>query len=84
MPKIIAQQIELELTLEQILSIVRQLSPEEREMVRQGLELPSWSHRLEALLTRVWSQVERFPLTEAEIEAEVELARTELYAQSGY
>ena len=41
-----------------------------------------WSQRVEALLARVWSRVESSPIAEEDIDAEVELARTELYAQS--
>jgi hypothetical protein len=77
------QRIELNLTLDQVLSIVRQLEPREREIVRRAIEPPPWEERLEALLTRVWGRVERYPITEEEADAEVELARTELYAQGG-
>ena len=76
MPKIVARQVELELTLHQIVTIVRQLTPEEQEIIRQVIEPPPWSQRLEALLARVRARVERFPLTEAEIDAGVESART--------
>ena len=77
-----AQRIELELTLDQVLSIVRQLKPQEREIVRRAIEPLPWSQRVEALLARVWSRVESSPIAEEDIDAEVELARTELYAQS--
>ena len=84
MPKVVARQIELELTLDQILSIVRQLKPQEQELVRRVIEPPPWSRRLEALLTRVWSRVERYPIAEKDVEAEAELARTELYAPGSH
>ena len=80
MPQAITQRIELNLTLDQILDILRQLRPREREIIRQALEPPPWSQRLNALLARVWSRVECYPITEEEIDAEVEVTRTTLYA----
>ncbi|MCZ7574869.1 MAG: hypothetical protein M5U01_40475 [Ardenticatenaceae bacterium] len=81
MPKVIVQQVELDLTLDQVVAIVRQLKPEEREVIRQAIEPPPWDQRLEALLTRVWARVDRDPITEEEIDAEVERARTTIYSQ---
>jgi len=81
MPKVIAQQVELDLTLDQVLTVVRQLKPEEREVIRRAIEPKPWSQRLETLLARVWARVERYPITEEEVDAEVELARTAIYAQ---
>jgi len=83
MPKVIAQQVELDLTLDQVLTVVHQLRPEEREIIRRAIEPPAWNQRLEELLARVWARVERYPITEEEIDAEVELARTAIYAQGG-
>ena len=83
MPKVIAQQVELDLTLDQVLAIVRQLKPEDREIIRRTIEPPLWNQRLEELLARGWARVERYPITEEEIDAEVELARTAIYAQGG-
>ena len=81
MPKITAQQVELELTLDQIVALVRQLKPREQEIIRRSIEPPPWHQRLEALLTRVWARVERFPISAEEIDAEVERARTAIYPQ---
>ena len=82
MPKVTARQVELDLTLDQVLAIVRQLKPEHQEIIRRAIEPPPWNQRLEALLARVWARVEHYPITEEEIDAEVELARTAIYAQS--
>ena len=82
MPKVIAQQVELDLTLDQVLAIVRQLKPEDREIIRRTIEPPPWNQHLEELLAHVWARVERYPITEEEVDAEVELARTAIYAQS--
>ena len=81
MPKENGQQVELDLTLDQVLTVVRQLKPEEREIIRRAIEPPPWNQRLEELLTRLWVRVERHPITEEEVDAEVELARTAIYAQ---
>ncbi|MBM4466021.1 MAG: hypothetical protein FJ014_10800 [Chloroflexi bacterium] len=81
MPRVIAQQVELDLTLDQVLTVVRQLKPEEREVIRRAIEPKPWSQRLETLLARVWARVECYPITEEEVDAEVELARTAIYAQ---
>lgn len=75
MPKVIAQQVELDLTLDQVLTVIRQLKPEEREIIRRAIEPPAWNQRLEALLARVWARVERYPITEEEVDAELELAQ---------
>lgn len=81
MPKVTAQQVELELTLDQILALVRQLRPEEQEIIRRAIEPLPWHQRLEALLARVWARVERFPISEEEVDAEVERARTAIHTQ---
>jgi len=81
MMKVIAQEVELNLTLDQFLALVHQLPPQEREIVRRALA-PSWEHRLEALLTRVWSRLDAAPLSEEAIDAEVTQARHEIHAQS--
>ena len=63
--------------------MVRQLKPEEQEVIRQAIEPPAWTQRLEALLARVWARVDRYPITEDEIDGDVELARTAICTQSG-
>ena len=82
MPRVIARQVELDLNLEQVLGVVRQLPPQEQELVWRAIKPPMWSQRLGTLLTRIWTRVERYPITEEEIAAEVESARSEHYAQS--
>jgi hypothetical protein len=81
MVKVVAQEVELNLTLDQILALVRQLQPQEREIIRRTL-MPSWEQRLEGLLARVWTRVDESPLSEEDVDAEVTLARRTLYAQS--
>lgn len=82
-PKVIAQKVELELTPDQILALVRQVKPGEREIIRRAIEPLPWHQRLEALLARVWARVEHFPISEEQVNAEVERARTTIYTQGG-
>jgi hypothetical protein len=84
MPRVVAKQVEVELTLDQMMALVRQLKPEEQAIIRRAIQPPPWQQRLEALLTRVWSRVERFPISEEEIDAEVERARTAIYTHNSY
>ncbi len=84
MTRIIARQGELDLSLDQVLAIVRQLQPRERELVRRAIEPPPWDQRLNALLVRVGARVEKHPISEEEIDAEVELARRAVYAQGSH
>lgn len=81
MPKITAQQVEIELTLDQIVALVCQLKPREQDIIRRAIEPPAWHQRLEALLAHVWARVERYPISEEEVDAEVERARTAIYPQ---
>lgn len=84
MPTIVAQHVKLELTLDQVIAIIRQLQPQEQELVRQAIAPPPWSQRLDALLTRVWSRVDRYPIAEEDVDAEVEQARAARYAQGSH
>ena len=81
MGKVVTQETDLNLTLDQILALVRQLQPQERELVRRTL-MPSWEQRLEGLLARVWTRLDEAPLSEEDIDAEVTRARRTRYAQS--
>lgn len=83
MPKVMAKEVEVELSLDDLLAAIRQLEPEEQEIVRRELELRPWSQRLDDLLARIWARVEQHPISEEEVNAEVEAARAALYAQSG-
>jgi hypothetical protein len=79
--RVIARQVEFDLSLDQILAIIRQLKPQEREVVRRAIEPLPWEQRLDALLTRVWARVEKYPISEEDIDAEVELVRRAIYVQ---
>jgi hypothetical protein len=80
MAHVMVRNQEIELTIAQIIDAIRQLKPEERNMVRRALDDRAWSERTNELLARVWSKVQDAPLTEAEVNAEVETVRQSLYA----
>jgi len=50
-PKVVAQQVELDLTLDQVLAFVRQLRPEEREIIRRAIEPPVWNQRFKLVIS---------------------------------
>jgi len=82
MPRVLAERVEVELSVDQLLSAIRQLGPEEREIIRNELA-SDWSQRLDRLLNQVWTRVEQDPIADEEIEIEVEAVRTARYAQRG-
>lgn len=79
MIRMIVKNQEIELTLPQFLDALRQLKPEEKNIVRRALDTRPWSARLDDLLARVWAKVEQSPLSDEEIDAEVESVRQTLY-----
>lgn len=83
MPTIVIEQAEVRFTLEQLLAVLRQLTPEERELVRRELTPEDWQGRLDQLLTRVRARVEQSPMSERELTDEVESARDAFYRESG-
>jgi hypothetical protein len=70
--------------VEQLLSVLQQLSPEDKERIRKELASEPWENRLDALLRGVRSRVERNEIQEEEITAEVESVRTAHYDQSSH
>jgi hypothetical protein len=69
MPRVLAERVEVELSVDQLLSAIRQLGPEERGIIRDELT-SDWSQRLDRLLSQVWTRVEQEPIADAEIERE--------------
>ena len=82
MARVLVQNREVELTLPQILEAVKQLKPEEKSVIRRALDDRTWAERVDDLLSRIWARVEESPLTEADIDAEVETVRQALYSSS--
>jgi hypothetical protein len=83
MPRVLAERVEVVLSVDQLLSAIRQLGPDERDIIRGELA-SDWSQRLDRLLSQVWTRVEREPITDTEIEREVEAARTARHARCGH
>ena len=80
MTTIVIDQVQLQLTPQQLAKALRQLSPNELESVLRELEQP-WAQRFDALLTRVRQRALQSPMSDAEIESEVDQARAEHYAR---
>jgi hypothetical protein len=70
--------------VEQLLSVLQQLSPEDKERIRKELASEPWENRLDALLRSVRSRVEKNEIQEEEIIAEVESVRTAHDDQSSH
>lgn len=79
MTTVVIEQAEVRLTPEQLVTALRQLSPDELEGVFRELEVPAWGERLEALLRRVRERAEQVPISEQEVDAEVETVREQFY-----
>lgn len=79
MTTIVIDQVQVQLTPQQLANALRQLSPNELEGVLRELEQPAWGERLDSLLARVRQRAAQNPLTDQEIETEVEAARAEHY-----
>lgn len=79
MTTIVIDQVQLQLTPQQLASALRQLSPNELEGVLRALEQPAWEERMDSLLARVRQRAMQNPLSDQEIDAEVEQARAEHY-----
>jgi hypothetical protein len=84
MAAVIIDQVKVHLTVEQLLSIIQQLSPEDKERIRKELAAEPWENRLDALLRGVRSRVEENEIQEEEIIAEVESVRAAHYDQSSH
>jgi len=74
---IVIEQAEIRLTSQQLANALRQLSPDELESVLRELALPTWEERFDTLLARVRERAQQSPLTDDEINTEVEQARAE-------
>lgn len=80
MTTIVIDQVQVQLTPQQLASALRQLSADELESVLRQLELPSWEQRLDSLLARVRERAIQYPLSDQEIDTEIEAARAQHYS----
>lgn len=76
---IVIEQAEIRLTPHQIANALRQLSPDELEGVLRELAMPTWEEQFDALLTQIRARSRQNPISDAEIDAEVEQARAEFH-----
>jgi hypothetical protein len=74
-------------SVDQVLKLAEQLSPDEREELRLKLGAKSWAERWDALTKRVRQQSQQVePITDEEIIAEMKAIRKDVWserAQSG-
>ena len=82
MPTIIFEKQKVELSFEQVLAAVKQLTPDEIARLQSELLDDAWRLRLDKVLKSMRQSVAASPITDAEIDAEVEAVRTARYAQS--
>lgn len=67
----------MNLTLEQIVALLQQLRPQEREWVWCTVAPQPWQQRVDVLLAQVWQRLEREPLSETDSAAEIKRARAD-------
>jgi hypothetical protein len=75
MSQVMLNNVWVELTAEHILAVLRQMPLEEREKVRCGLETEDWKREFKELLARIHAGVEQSPISEQEIDKEVQAVR---------
>ncbi len=69
------------LTLDDLIQALRQLTPAEREIVRHEVNKQTWQTQFRQILASIQAQMIESEMSEAEIEAEIEAARSERYAR---
>jgi len=81
MSQVMLNNVWMELTAEQILTVLRQLPPKEREKVRCELEAEEWKREFRELLARTHARVDQSPVSDEEIDKEVQVVREERRAR---
>jgi len=66
--------IKVEITLERLIKALQSLDASERQAVREALE-SDWTEELEALLARFRARFQQAPLSDEELDAEIEAGR---------
>jgi len=74
MPTLYVESAKIELTLDQLVSVVQALNPSEQQVVRRALD-QDWATELDNLLARVYARFQADPLDDDELDAEIETAR---------
>jgi hypothetical protein len=75
MSQVMLSNVWVELTTEQILTVLRQLPSKEREKVRCELEAEEWKREFKELLARIHARVDQSPVSDEEIYKEVQVVR---------
>ena len=81
MSTVVIEQARIQITVEQLIEAVRQLSPTEQRQVRQAIDEVNWQDRFRVVLEEIDSQVAEQPISEDEIRQEVEAVRNARYQQ---
>ena len=79
MSTIVIEQAKVELDVNQLIRAILTLGADERQLVGKALD-QDWAKELDDILARVHARFLAEPISDAEIAAEVEAARTEHYA----
>ena len=80
MSTVVIEQAKLEIDLNQLIRVIQSLDDEERQVVREALDR-DWMHELDDILTQVHARFEAAPMSDAEIDTEIEAARSESHAR---
>ena len=85
---VVLDKVEIRLTVEQVITAIKQLPPLDQALVRKALDISDdeWGQRFDQLLASVRAKVDADtnPLTDEDIEAEIDQVRAERDAQSGH
>ncbi len=84
MSTVVIQQAKVQLTVEQLIDAIRQLPPAEQELVRRAIDDADWQDRFRSILAEIDRRVAATPISEDEIQREVEAARDDRYHQSDH
>ena len=74
--------IKSEIDLKQIEKAIRGLSKKDRLKLIERLTEETWEESFDKLLSRIRARVKRNPITQEEIDEEVETAQREYYAKN--
>jgi len=74
--------IRVEIALEQLIEALKSLDASERQAVREALD-SEWAEELEALLARFRSRFQEAPISDEELDAEIEAGREAYFARRG-
>ncbi len=71
MPTLYVESAKIELTLDQLVSVVQALNPSEQQIVRRALD-QNWATELDDLLARVYARFQANPMDDDKLDAEID------------